>query len=305
METRPRMAGFRDENSSDCVPCVATRARSQPVRQGPRHRHRRTARRSRSRRSRWARAGRTRSATNASAATANPAPTRHTVRTPCANTSAGIPAPAWLVAESKMVTSTARPTAAPSCWLTLTRPDAAPASRGATSASDADVRLTNDTPAPAPMSTSAVTISPYDADACSCVATQQADHRRADPEEHDGLLRKATNEDPAGQLRRQEHRCGHGQEREPGTQRRVALHVLQELAHEEEHPVHAGVDESACGIRRRSGSVGQQPQRQHRFLRPALGGDERREQRSRRRSTSRSSARSSNPPTRTRRDRTR
>ena len=38
--------------------------------------------------------------------------------------------------------------------MTLTSPEAAPASSGATSASDADVRLTKEIPMPAPSSTS-------------------------------------------------------------------------------------------------------------------------------------------------------
>ena len=145
-------------------------------------------------------------------------------------------------------------------------------------ASDAEVRLTNETPDPAPTSTSAGTICPYDADACSCVASSRPTIDRLMPEKHHGLLRKPANEDPAGQLRRQEHASGHGQERES---RRAAASSPGRPAgtgDEEEHPVHAGVDESAGDVGRRSGAMGQQPQRQDRLLGPALGAHERREQ---------------------------
>ena len=54
------------------------------------------------------------------------------------------------LAAPKTVTSTARPTDAPTCWATLIRPEAAPASLASTACRPADVRGTKATPLPAP-----------------------------------------------------------------------------------------------------------------------------------------------------------
>ena len=61
-----------------------------------------------------------------------------------------------------MVTSTARPIAAPICWDTFTSPEAAPAISGSTSASDAEVRATMDVPVPPPIRISDTAIWRYD-----------------------------------------------------------------------------------------------------------------------------------------------
>ena len=82
-----------------------------------------------------------------------------------------VPSWAWLVTASKTVTRTASPRAPPSCWETLTSPDAAPASSGATSASDAEVRLTNEIPMPPPIRTMDTTICAYDVEAWTRVAS--------------------------------------------------------------------------------------------------------------------------------------
>ena len=83
--------------------------------------------------------------------------------------------PNWacLVTASKAVTSTASPIAPPICCETFTSPDAAPASPGATSASEAEVRLTNEMPIPAPTITMETTIWAYDVVVWTLVASSK------------------------------------------------------------------------------------------------------------------------------------
>ena len=85
-------------------------------------------------------------------------------------------------------------------------------------------------------------------------------------------------EHAAGELRRQEDRDGHGEEGEPRRQGGVALDVLEELGHEVEQPVEAGVQQARAAlaelrvrwVRSRSG--------QDRLLDPALLTEEEAEQ---------------------------
>jgi hypothetical protein len=57
-------------------------------------------------------------------------------------------------------------------------------------------------------------------------------------------------------------------------QRAVVLHLLEKLAQEEEHPVHARIQEPSRDVRRRPGGGGEQPQGEDRFVDSGLGVDE-------------------------------
>ena len=186
----------------------------------------------------------------------------------------GTPAPAlscaWPAAALSTVTSTASPSAAPTCWVTLTRPDAAPASAGSTPASPACVRGTSAVPEPVPRRTRLTKICRYDAPGVQLARHEQGDHGEADAAHDQHLGVDPADQDLAHQLRRQEHRCRHGQEAQARAQRRVALHVLEELADEEEHAVHAGVHQPAGDVGRRARPAGEEPQRHDRLLGPGL-----------------------------------
>ena len=112
-----------------------------------------------------------------SAAMPNSAATAKVTSSPC-TMEVGTPAPAcscaWPAAALSTVTSTASPSAAPTCWVTLTRPDAAPASAGSTPASPACVSGTSAVPEPTPSRTRLTKICPYDAPACSWLDMKRA-----------------------------------------------------------------------------------------------------------------------------------
>ena len=83
---------------------------------------------------------------------------------------------------------------------------------------------------------------------------------------------------PAGELGREEHRDRGGQEAEAGDQGRVALDVLEELGEEEDHAVHAGVAEAPGHVGGGPGPVGQDAQRQDGLGRGGLDVHEQAEQ---------------------------
>ena len=82
----------------------------------------------------------------------------------------GRSAAADVLALPNTVTNTASPSAPPTCCMTLTRPDAAPASRGSTPSSAAVVSGTNASPFPAPNTTRGPTSEAYPACSSSWVS---------------------------------------------------------------------------------------------------------------------------------------
>ena len=184
----------------------------------------------------------------------------------------------WWVTESKAVTSTASPTAPPSCWETLTRPEAAPASSGATSASEAEVRLTNGRPMPPPISTIETTICAYGVSPGSAWPSARPDVTAAAPIIITTFCGSLGTRTRLVSCEERNTEAGMGRKATPATQRREALDVLEELGEEEEHPVHAGVEQAPGHVGRAAGGVGQQPQGQDRLLGPALVVHEERQQ---------------------------
>jgi hypothetical protein len=85
----------------------------------------------------------TTAATSTSAATANPAATVKMTSIAWASRSV-CAGPVWGASGLETVTSTASPSAAPTCWTNLTSPDAAPASLVGTPASEAAVSVTSE-----------------------------------------------------------------------------------------------------------------------------------------------------------------
>ena len=100
---------------------------------------------------------------------------------------------------------------------------------------------------------------------------QQADGGESGTGHHQDLLRAA-----AGLRTRlvswdaRKTETGMGRKATSGPQRRVALDVLEELGQEEEHAVHAGVDEPPGPVGRRPGGVSEEAERQDRLVGPTL-----------------------------------
>ena len=123
---------------------------------------------------------------------------------------------------------------------------------------------------PAPISTIETTIWAYDVEGWIRVASSRPTVTTRGADHHHGLLGQPSDQDPAGQLRRQEDRGRHGQEGDAGHQRREPLDVLEELGEEEEHPVHPGVEQAPGDVGRAAGGMGKQAQGEDRLVHPAL-----------------------------------
>ena len=116
--------------------------------------------------------------------------------------------PRGLLAVPNTVTSTASPSEPPTCCITLTSPDAAPASAGATPSSAAVVSGTNASPLPRPKTSSGPTsddVAAVLAEAGSASSMPSVEKR--DPDDHQPVGAEAVDEDAGGQLRRgEDHR---------------------------------------------------------------------------------------------------
>ena len=154
------------------------------------------------------------------------------------------------LAAAKIVIRMPRPSEPPSCWETLSRPEAAPASRWR-DAGDAGrrQRRERDADADAERARSGIAMLREVAlPAVSRLSQAMPTTASASPPISSARVAEAADE-PRHDAAHREHDGRHGQEREAGLQRAVAAHALQVLREEEEHREHAADHEHARDVR--------------------------------------------------------
>ena len=215
--------------------------------------------------------------TTTSVTASSPAATRNVVCAPPTNTSraasaGAVPAGTTVprLAVPNTVTSTARPRDAPTCCITLTSPEAAPACSGCTPCSAAPVSGTNAVPLPRPTSTSGPSTP---GSRCPATAGSATAGRSATARCRRAITARSPNRSTSTRALSWEDANRPtviGRNAEAGRQRGVAEHVLQELGEEEEHPDHAGHQQQPGDVRAAAAAVGEQTQRRDRRRRAQL-----------------------------------